>query len=58
MSVGSFFGGILFDNIGGSATFRYFAGGALVFLVVHVIVQNVYERSRLLKERILAISGK
>lgn len=44
VSLGSFVAGMLFNNIGGSATFRLFATGALVFLVVHVIIQKVYAR--------------
>lgn len=44
MSLGSFIAGVLFSNIGGSATFRLFSIGALVCLVLHVVVQKVYER--------------
>lgn len=44
VSVGSFVGGVLFNKIGGSATFRYFGIGALVFLVVHILIQKLYAR--------------
>lgn len=44
VSLGSFIAGMLFNSIGGSATFRLFGTGALIFLVVHVVVQKVYAR--------------
>lgn len=44
MSLGSFIAGYSFNSIGGSATFRLFAAGALVFLVAHVLVQKIYAR--------------
>lgn len=44
MSLGSFIAGLMFNSIGGSATFQWFSIGALVFLVVHVLIQKVYAR--------------
>lgn len=44
VSLGSFIAGMLFNSIGGSATFRLFGTGALIFLVVHVVIQKVYAR--------------
>lgn len=44
VSLGSLIAGLLFNNIGGSATFRLFGMGAMICLVVHVIVQKVYAR--------------
>lgn len=44
VSLGSFVAGVLFNSIGGSATFRLFATGSLIFLVLHVVIQKIYAR--------------
>lgn len=41
MSAGSFIGGYLFETIGGSYTFRLFGIAALVFFVLHVVIQKM-----------------
>ncbi|XP_055708633.1 major facilitator superfamily domain-containing protein 6 isoform X2 [Phlebotomus papatasi] len=44
VSMGSFIGGIAFDRIGGSLTFRWFGIGALVLLGAHVLVRRLHDR--------------
>lgn len=44
MSTGSFIGGYLIKNVGGSQTFRIFGFVALVFFAVHVALQKLLER--------------
>lgn len=44
VSIGSLVGGIMFSKVGGSATFRWFGLGAMVFMVIHVVVQKLYAR--------------
>lgn len=44
VSTGSFIGGILFERIGGSNTFRIYGIAVLVFCVIHIAVQKLLQR--------------
>lgn len=44
VSAGSFIGGYLMNEFGGSATFRLFGVVAIIFSVIHFIVQTVLDK--------------
>lgn len=44
MSTGSFIGGIMFDRVGGSSTFRIYGISVLVFCVIHIGLQKLIRR--------------
>ncbi|KAG4070995.1 hypothetical protein HA402_001432 [Bradysia odoriphaga] len=47
VSTGSFIGGIMFERVGGSSTFRIYGIAVLIFCVVHIGLQKLLQRSRL-----------
>lgn len=44
VSTGSFIGGIMFERVGGSSTFRIYGISVLVFCVVHIGIQQLIQR--------------
>lgn len=44
MSTGSFIGGIMFERVGGSSTFRIYGIAVLAFCVLHIGVQKLLQR--------------
>lgn len=44
VSIGSFVGGLLFESIGGSETFRIYGIVALVACLIHIIVQLLLQK--------------
>lgn len=44
VSAGSFIGGILFEEVGGSRTFQIYGFSVLAFCVVHIGVQMLMQR--------------
>lgn len=44
VSTGSFIGGIMFERVGGSSTFRIYGISVLVFCVIHVVLQKLIQR--------------
>lgn len=47
VSTGSFIGGIMFERIGGSSTFRIYGIAVLVFCVIHIGLQKLLQRTRM-----------
>lgn len=44
VSTGSFIGGIMFERVGGSSTFRIYGICVLVFCVIHIGLQKMLQR--------------
>lgn len=41
VSTGSFIGGYLMENYGGSIAFRYFSIAFVIFLIIHITIQAI-----------------